>query len=111
MHYDAIVLKKKNNDGDDSFFQLPEDDDILTPSQLFTPVLLQLHPDLAKYNVTEHDIFHMDITVFRGMAGKRVGVQPYDIDGNVMCNVKRINGMQNKLTVTTGQQQQETVSS
>ena len=37
-HYDAIVLKKKNNDGDDSVFQLPEDD-IFRPSQLFTPAL------------------------------------------------------------------------
>ena len=35
--HDAIVLKKKNNDGDDCVFQLPEDDDILKPSQLFTP--------------------------------------------------------------------------
>ena len=49
---------------------------------------LQLHPDLAKYNVSEDDIFHMDMTVFKGMAGKRVGVQPYDIDGNVMYTVK-----------------------
>ena len=87
MHYDAIVLKKKNNDGDDSVFQLSEDDDVLRPSQLFTPARPQLYPDLAKYNVTE-DIFHMDMTVFRGMAGKRVGVQPYDIDGNVMYTVK-----------------------
>ena len=30
----------------------------------------------------------MDMTVFRAMAGKRVGVQPYDIDGNVMYTVK-----------------------
>ena len=37
VHYDAIVMKKKNNDGDDSVFQLPEDDDKLRPSQLFTP--------------------------------------------------------------------------
>ena len=87
-HYDAIVLKKKNNDGDESVFQLPEDDDILRPSQLFTPARPQLHPDLAKYNVTEDDIFHMDMTVFKGMAGKKVGVQPYDIDGNVMYTVK-----------------------
>ena len=28
------------------------------------------------------------MTVFKGMAGKRVGVQPYDIDGNVMYTVK-----------------------
>ena len=54
-HYDAIVLKKKNNDGDESVFQLPEDDDILRPSQLFTPARPQLHPELAKYNVTEND--------------------------------------------------------
>ena len=32
VHYDAIILKKKNNDGDDSVFQLPEDDDILSPA-------------------------------------------------------------------------------
>ena len=69
-HYDAIVLKKKNNDGDDSVFQLPEDDDILRPNQLFTPARSQLHPDLAKYNVTEDDIFHMDMTVLKGMADK-----------------------------------------
>ena len=87
-HYDAIVLKKKNNDGDDSVFQLPVDDDILRPSQLFTPARPQLHPDLAKNNVTEDNIFHMDMTVFRGMAGKRVGVQLYDINGNVMYTVK-----------------------
>ena len=85
-HYD-IVLRKKNN-GDDSVFQLPEDDDILRLSQLFTPARPQLHPDIAKYNVTEDDIFHMNMTVFRGMAGKRVGIQPYDIDGNVMYTVK-----------------------
>ena len=30
----------------------------------------------------------MAMTVFREMAGKRVGVQPYDIDGNVMYTVK-----------------------
>ena len=36
-HYDAIILKKRNSHGDDSVFQLPEDDDILRPSQLFTP--------------------------------------------------------------------------
>ena len=30
----------------------------------------------------------MDMTVFKGMAGKRVGVQQYDIDGNVMYTVK-----------------------
>ena len=87
-HYDAIVLKKKSNDGDDSVFQLPEDDDILRPSQLFTPAQPQLQPDFAKYSVTEDDIFHMDMTVFKGMTGKRVGVQPYDIDGNVMYTVK-----------------------
>ena len=86
-HYDAIVLKKKNNDGDESVFQLPDDNDILRPSQLFTPAQPQLHPDLAKYNVTDN-IFHMDTTVFKGMAGKRVGVQPYYIDGNVMYTVK-----------------------
>ena len=55
-HYDSILLKKNNNDGDDSVFQLREDDDILRPSQLFTPASAQLHPDLAKYNVTEDDI-------------------------------------------------------
>ena len=64
-HYDAIVLKKKNNVGDESVFQLPKDDDILRPSQLFTPAQPQLHPDLAKYNVTEDDIFHMDMTIQR----------------------------------------------
>ena len=80
VHYDAIVLKKKNNDGDDSVFQLPEDDDILRPSQWFTPAQPQLHPDLVKYNITEDDIFHMD-------AGKRAGVQPYD-NGNVMYTVQ-----------------------
>ena len=53
------------------------------------------------------------MTVFRGMAGKRVGVQPYDINGNVMytAKCKRNNGMQNKLMVTTGQQQQEKIRS
>ena len=56
VHYDAFVLKKKNDDGDGSVFQLPEDDDILRPSQLFTPAQPQLHPDFAKYNVTEDDI-------------------------------------------------------
>ena len=30
----------------------------------------------------------MDTTVFKGMAGKRVHVQPYNIDGNVMYTVK-----------------------
>ena len=30
-HYDAIVLKKRNSDGDDSVFQLPDDNDILRP--------------------------------------------------------------------------------
>ena len=84
-HYDAIVLKKKNNDGNASVFQLPEDDDILKPTPS-TPS--QLHPSIAKYNVSEDDIFHMDMTVFKRMAGKRVGVQPYDIDGNVMYSVK-----------------------
>ena len=84
-HYDAIVLKKKNNDGNASVFQLPEDDDILKPTPSTQP---QLHPDIAKYNISEDDIFHMDMTVFKGMAGKRVGVQPYDIDGNVMYTVK-----------------------
>ena len=64
-NYDAIVLKKNNNnDGDDSVFQLPYDNDILRPSQLFTPAPPQLHRDLAKYNVSEDDIFHMDMTVF-----------------------------------------------
>ena len=87
-HYDAIVLKKKNNDGDESAFQLREDDNILKPSQLFTTARPQLHPDLAKYNVTEEDIFHMDMTVFKGMAGKIVGVKPYGIDGDIMYTVK-----------------------
>ena len=36
-HYDAIILKKRNSHGDDSVFQLPDDDDILRPSQSFTP--------------------------------------------------------------------------
>ena len=48
----------------------------------------QLHPDLAKYSVTKDDIFHVDMTVFKGMAGKRVSVQSYDMDGNVMFTVK-----------------------
>ena len=32
VHYDAIILKKRNSHGDDSVFQLSDDDDILRPS-------------------------------------------------------------------------------
>ena len=69
--YDAIVLKKNpNTDSDASILQGPEDEDILKPHQVCNTTSSPLHPDLAKYNVGEEDIFGMGMTVYKGMAGK-----------------------------------------
>ena len=70
-HYDAIVLKKNpNTDSDASILQVLEDEDILKPHQVCNTTSSPLHPDLAKYTVGEEDIFRMDMTVYKGMAGK-----------------------------------------
>ena len=70
-HYDTIVLKKNpNTDSDASILQVPEDEDILKPHKVCNTTSSLLHPDLAKYNVGEEDIFGMDMTVYKGMAGK-----------------------------------------
>ena len=71
-----------------SILQVPEDEDILKPSQVCNTTSSPLHPDLAKYNVGEEDIFRMDMTVYKGMPGKRVSVQPYDIDWNVLYTIQ-----------------------
>ena len=76
-HYDAIVLKNNTNtDNDASILHVPEDEDILKLSQVCNTTSSPLHPDLAKYNVAEEDTFGMDMTVYKGMPGKQVGVQP-----------------------------------
>ena len=57
-HYDTIVLKKNpSTDSNASILQVPEDEDILKPSQVFNTTSSPLYPDLAKYNVGEEDIF------------------------------------------------------
>ena len=64
-HYDAIVLKNNTNtDSDASILHVPEDEDILKPSQVCNTTSSPLHPDLAKYNVAEEDIFGMDMAGF-----------------------------------------------
>ena len=88
-HYDAIVLKNNTNtDSDASILHVPDDEDILKVSQVCNTTSSPLNPHLAKYNIAEEDIYGMDMTVYKGMAGKRVGVQPYDIDGNVLYTIK-----------------------
>ena len=56
----------------------------------------------------EEVIFGMDMTVFKGMPGKRVGVQPYDIDGNVLYTIKckKTSGTQSNWMAITGPQLQ-----
>ena len=68
-HYDAIVLKNNTNtDSDAGILQVPEDKDILKPHQICNTTSSPLHLDLA--NVGEENIFGMDMTVYKGMAGK-----------------------------------------
>ena len=62
-HYDAVVLKKNPNiDSHASILQVPEDEDILKPSQVCNTTSSPPHPDLVKYG--------MDMTVYKSMAGK-----------------------------------------
>ena len=77
-----------NTDSDASILQVPEDEDILKQSQVCNTTSSPLHPDLAKHHVGEEDIFGKDMMVYKGMPGKRVGVQPYNIDGSVLYTIK-----------------------
>ena len=56
--------------------------------------------------MAEEDIFGMDMMVYKGMPGKRVGVQPYEGMCYIPLSAKRTSGTPSNWMAITGPQLQ-----
>ena len=101
-HYDALVLRddspliQHSNQGPEADTPIillhdttSDEDTYVDPMKILKDLSksIEVSDEIFKYNIEPGERNLLDMTVYTGMAVKRVGFQPYAIDGNVVYEI------------------------